>query len=124
MKICKGWIEIREADNYWHSVMRITALIPQAPDVTAVLFDVDNLKAVKPIASNRGMPHDISDEVAFDYDKDKEWAHFDTWIRPSEIAQVFKVKEIVKGWSVVFSLMGVLGEIYQDHNVRLICWFI
>jgi hypothetical protein len=124
VKICKGWIEIREADNYWHSVMRITALIPQAPDVTAVLFDVDNLKAVKPIASNRGMPHDISDEVAFDYDKDKEWAHFDTWVRPSEVAKVFTVKKIIKGWSVVFSLMGVLAEIYDDVNVRLICWFI
>jgi hypothetical protein len=104
--------------------MRITALVPQAPDVTAVLFDVDNLEGVKPIASNRGIPHDISDETTMDYEKSKEWAHFDTWIRPSEVAKVFQVKKITKGWSVVFSLMGVLGEIYSDHNCRLVVWFI
>lgn len=104
--------------------MRITPLIPQSPDVTGVLFDVDNLKALKPIASGRGVPPDISDEVAMDYDKSAEWAHSATWIKPSEIAEVFQVKEIVKGWSVVFSLMGVLAEIYGDHNVRLIVWFV
>lgn len=127
MKIVRGYIEILDDASYWHSTLRVNALVGQIPDVTSLLFGVDDQylkKPVKPIASNRGLPEDVSDEVKDAFEADKQWAHFATYIKPYEIAEVFKIEELKKGWPVVFAFMGVLAELYGESNVRLVVWFI
>lgn len=127
MKVCHGYVEILDDAGYWHSVLRINALVGQVPEVTSLLFGVDDhylKKPVRPIAASRGMPRDPAESTIDAWERDKEWAHFETWIRPDEIAGVFEVKKLKKGWPTVFAFMGVLSEMYGDAGVRLVVWFI
>lgn len=127
MKIVRGYVEILDDALYWHSTLRINALVGQVPDITSILFGVDDhrvRKPVKPIASNRGFPEDASDETKAAYQADNETTHFATYIKLSEIAKVFEIKKLKKGWPVVFAFMGVLADLYGDNSVRLVCWFI
>jgi hypothetical protein len=127
VKIVRGFVEVLDEALYWHSTLRVNALVGQAPDITSILFGVDDhwvKKPVKPIASNRGFPEDASMETKAAYQADQPDAHFATYIKPAEIAEVFEIKELKKGWPIVFAFMGVLAELYGDNSVRLVCWFI
>jgi hypothetical protein len=126
VKITHGFVEILDDAGYWHSVLRVNALVGQVAEVTSLLFGVDDQylkKPAEPIACARGFPEDASDEATEAHEKDKQWAHFESWIRPDEIARVFEVKQLKKGWPTVFAFMGVLSELYGDSSVRLIVWF-
>ena len=127
MKIAHGYVEYLDDASQWHSTLRINSLVGQAPDVTSTLFGVDDhyvKKPHKPIAASRGMPSDSSEEAIEAWNREREWLHFETWITPDEVAKVFEIKELKKGWSVVFAFMGVLAELYGESNVRLVVWFL
>jgi len=127
LKIVRGFVEVLDEALIWHPTLRIGALVGQAPDVTSILFGVDDhylKKPAKPIANNRGLPDDLSEEVEEAHKADGKSAHFETYITPTEIAQVFEIKELKKGWPIVFAFMGVLDELYGEGKVRLVVWFI
>jgi hypothetical protein len=127
MKIVRGYVEVLDEALQWHSTLRVNALVGQSPDVTSVLFGVDDhyvKKPFKPLACNRGIPHDVSDETRAAYEADGQAAHFETWIKPKEVARIFKIKKLKKGWPVVFAFMGVLTELYGEDSVRLVVWFL
>jgi hypothetical protein len=127
VKLVHGWVEIRDDAGSWHSVLRINPLVSQTPEITSTLFGVDDhyvKKPIRPIANNRGFPNDVSDETRETHEAEKQWSHSETYIKPDEIAQVFEVKQLRKGWPLIFAFMGVLSEVYGDANVRLVVWFI
>ena len=123
-KSTHGVIEIRKnPSGWWDGVVNIEAMVDQVPDVTGVLFDVDNLKGLKPIASRRGIPTDCSFMTEI-LERELSATDFNmTWIRPDEIHHIFKVKNPTKGWATIFSLMDMMEEQYGEGNVRLVAWF-
>lgn len=125
-KITRGYVEIFDAGD-WRSVLRIDDIVGQVPEITSILFGIDDHRLKKPIAPkacNRGLPDNASDETRMAFERDRSLAHFDTYITPVEIAEVFEVKEVKKGWPLVFGFMGLLTEMYGEGSVRLIVWFI
>ncbi len=119
-QITHGVVELLKPDLSWEGVIVIDGLVGVVPEVTAVLFDVDNLKAKNPVADRRGMPSDKSDLTTLLSDID----YFsETWITPEEILEVFTVKRMKKGWAVVFGFMNTLAELYGKDKIRLVVWF-
>lgn len=116
-----GVIEILKEDLSWRGVVVIDDLVGISPEITSILFDVDNLKAKKPRAARRGMPQDRSELV------DKMWPVQDcfseTWISPEEIWTTFRVKRLMSGWALVFGIINTFAEIYGTNKVRLVVWF-
>lgn len=123
-KLCAGIIEVRAPSLWWNGVVSIGPLVEAVvPEVTGILFDVDNLKAVRPIASRRGIPDDKS-FLTESLLKDFGILYYNaTWITPQEVKQVFSVETVKKGWSTVFHLMELLETQFGEGNVRLVCWF-
>jgi hypothetical protein len=102
--------------------VKIDGLTIVAPEVTALLFDVDNLNAVKPLVARRGLPNELSFEVEQSL---KESDHFsETWMRPTELHEAFNITKLVEGWATVFFMMDALSEVYGEDRVRLIVWFV
>lgn len=120
-KHCDGWIEIHTNDMWWNGVIRLDKLTPIAPEVTSILFDVDNLEAAVPVAARRGLPRDKSLEVEQSFDQIAAYA--ETWIMPEEIRKVFKVEKVKEGWATIFAMIDILTKVYGKSNVRLVVWF-
>jgi hypothetical protein len=120
-KLTHGWLEIYK-DEEWIGVVKIDSLTTVAPEVTAKLFDVDNLEAVKPIADRRGMPKGVSFEVETQREFWRE-GFSDTWITLDEIRSAFEIKTVKEGWAAIFYIMETLGAVYSEDRVRLVVWF-
>jgi len=119
-QIAHGVIELLQSDLSWDGVVVIDSLVGNVPEVTSILFDVDNLKAKRPIAARRGLPADKSDLTQSLTDVD---FFSETWITPEEVKEVFTVQRLREGWAMVFGFMNTLAEIYGKEKVRLVVWF-
>jgi hypothetical protein len=115
-----GVVELLQSDLSWSGVLVIDDLVGVVPEVTSVLFDVDNRKAKVPIAARRGMPPDKSDLTTMLSDID----YFsETWITPEEVLEAFTVQRMKAGWAMVFGFMNTMAELYGKEKVRLVVWF-
>lgn len=110
-------------DGWWTGVVKIDGLTIVAPEVTSLLFDIDNLKAVKPIAARKGLPKTLSFEAEHAIEEDKD-SFGETWLTPNELNKAFEVKEVKEGWSLIFYMMDTLVAIYGEDRVRLVVWFV
>lgn len=123
-KLTHGVIEIMpDTSLWWYGIVSIEPLVGQVPEVTGVLFDVDNHKGKRPIAAERGLPEDDPSALTkILMELNPDWFSC-TWITPEEIRKAFRVKVMKKGWATVFTLMNELEEQYGERKVRLICWW-
>jgi hypothetical protein len=123
-KKCYGVVEIRTSPSgWWEGCLNITPLVEQVPAVTGALFDVDNIKGLKPIAARREIPEDRSFMTETLVQEMNLFYYNATWIRPAEIKQAFNVIKTEKGWATVFKLISDFAEQYGENNCRLIVWF-
>jgi hypothetical protein len=61
-----GWIEVRQG-NDWHGVVKVGSLADRSYDVFSCLFGVTDYARFVPVAPDRGLPADASEEAADDY---------------------------------------------------------
>jgi len=120
-KYVQGWIEVQSNDMWWNGVIKIDKLTLVAPEVTSILFDVDNLEALVPVAARRGLPRDKSLEVEESFNQAAAFA--ETWITPEEIRNIFKIEKVKEGYAPIFHIINDLVKVYGKNKVRLVVWF-
>jgi hypothetical protein len=120
-KYVQGWIEVQSNDMWWNGVIKIDKLTLVAPEVTSILFDVDNLEALVPVAARRGLPRDKSLEVEESFNQAAAFA--ETWITPEEIRNIFKIEKVKEGYALIFHIINDLVKVYGKNKVRLVVWF-
>jgi len=120
-KYVQGWIEVQSNDMWWNGVIKIDKLTLVAPEVTSILFDVDNLEALVPVAARRGLPRDMSLEVEESFNQAAAFA--ETWITPEEIRNIFKIEKVKEGYALIFHIINDLVKVYGKNKVRLVVWF-
>jgi hypothetical protein len=85
-----GYIEVRKYDMWdeWDACLDIKSIIGRNYDMFALLFGVRNYGKYIPLAKERGLPSNASEEATKDYE---EWgmnAHGSSWITWEEIQNI------------------------------------
>jgi len=139
----EGWMEIARgetaAPHSWEAVIRLAPLIDVAGSVAERLFGlskrvVSGELAIAPLAANRGVPGNVSEQVRRDLDAiseherqygKREFGGF-TWARWSEVRRALSNEAIASSeCDVAFALVQRIAERRQitDEQIRLIVWF-
>jgi hypothetical protein len=136
-----GWVEIQDPeDEIWDGVLNAGHFMGQNYPLFAALFGVRDDIGVIPIAAERGLPTNVSDEVKCDIDSWGDspfWSH--TWISWTELGSLVWVDDVKDGvrvkttfdgkvtiyrdWRLLFELMRQFAEYFGELNVRLVVWF-
>jgi len=85
-----GWVEWRwnEADDEWTGVIKIGMIVAGNYDMYGCLFGVRNYTGFRPVAYNRGLPTNASDETKAEYTQYGTEAFSPSWIAWPEIAAI------------------------------------
>jgi hypothetical protein len=131
---CSGWVEVNDPRRHgvgppyfpklWSAVIRIDDIVDRNYDLYGYFFSVykhpDNA-----IASRRGLPAQLSEQVEAETEDPTSLLTAVTWILWSEIL-VSDWQANIKlspGWSLLFTLMEQLATDYGNTRVRLVIWF-
>lgn len=128
-----------DEDSVWESAIDVSLLNGgNAYDALACLFGVRNTFGFRPLAEDRGLPGDVSDEVrgCFAVRGGAQDLYGTTWITWRELESAdwretdgsgTLSRQAVAGertnWGPVWSVMRTLGELHGPENVRLVVWF-
>ena len=89
-----GWIEFRNAalDDFleevnWHGVVDVGYFLPRNTNAFGCLFGVRNPSNFVPVAANRGVPADASEQVKADTKK-QDWCFAHSWITWQELTLI------------------------------------
>ncbi len=148
-----GWVEVspsfRDAsspylsDRRWDAVVKIGSIIQRNYNAFGCLFGVMNLVNFAPLAAERGMPDDVSEEAEAAYleaTEEPASAFSPSWITWAELRAAdwdARAATAVRGrgqptrkealgsvdWLLLFEIMGALAKQYGDDRVRLVVWF-
>ena len=84
-----GWVEFQQAgETTWNHCIDISLLIDRNYDAFGCLFGVQNYARFAPLAAERGLPLDCSDQVRHDTEEIGEYAFGHTWVGWSELHQL------------------------------------
>ena len=90
----RGWIEFRDAaldeslgEVDWHGVVDVGHFLPRNTNVFGCLFGIKNPSHFVPIAANRDVPADASEQVKADT-REQDWCFGHTWISWRELTQI------------------------------------
>ena len=135
-----GWVEVGD-DETWYAVINAGQLLDRNYDTFGMLFGVRNRAGFTPVAPDRGLPTDISDEVREHGNPpegadDDAWIcyHSPTWISWAEVRAIqWEESALDKpltrrvalddSFQMVFEMMESLAKRSGDSNVRLVVWF-
>ncbi len=124
-----GWIEVnvidRSGEDLWFGVVDIGVLAEQSYRIYGELFGVRAKEGVIPIAANRGLPSDASDNTRQDLVGSDLRGH--TWIGWDELrrfsGQALLSEQEDWGWRFVIGAMMALQKEYGTENVRIVVAF-
>jgi hypothetical protein len=84
-----GWVEIQRGyDTQWDGVLRVGPIVGRTYGMFGSLFGMRNEAEFLPIASNRGIPSDASEEVGKELADLGEGAVAPTWLLWTEIESI------------------------------------
>ncbi len=92
-------------------------------DLFALLAGVrtrDAMKEYAPVFQPRGLPHDLTEWVAEQFDED---AHTPSWLTTDEVGHVLKVYDAVSPYPRGADTDGLLAMMQALPDARLIFWF-
>jgi hypothetical protein len=131
---CYGWVEVNDPElhrptepdfpNWWSAVVCIDDIVDRSYDVYGFFFSVYR-HPENPVASHRGLPTQVSEQVQETAD-DPSWGMTAvTWVLWSEIlASNWQASiSLPAGWTLLFALMERLAADYGNDRVRLVIWF-
>ncbi len=129
-----GWVEVNTWPKveFWEPIINCDFL-RRNYNMFAYLFGVRNYMNINPIAKERGLPENVSEEYA-DRFKDNPDIHSTSWISLEELNKIdwnnIEGEEGEKldlisdlSWRVFFDLIKILGEKYGVDNVRMVVGF-
>lgn len=134
-----GWIEVKNPDSEeWLGEKRLLDYMIVADANSDYMFGITKVSTLNPIASNRGLPEDVSAQVKIDlesygeFGKDENNFSFDelfgfSFITYSEIIalEVPNNIEDTSQWVSVFETMKLLQNAGNEaENIRIIVWAI
>ena len=118
-----GWIECRREiidDEGWIPAIDLGLLyLGRDYRVFGNLFGIRNRTDIQPLAAERGLPDDVSEQVRKEAANQELYGH--TWISWTQVKEC--VWEGDMYWKAVVSVSEILATIYGDENVRLVVWF-
>ena len=139
-----GWIECKpswkDEDEPWEAIIRVGWLVDRYYDAFGSFFGVRNLPLFGPIAANRGIPADASEEIQQKVQEGlarfPQEYHSHTWIAWPEIKAINweenptaqedireRLRDIYTWGQQLFQVMNALAERYEEERVRLVVWF-
>lgn len=144
-----GWVEVRNKSGDWNRQIRITELTKPDYALFGLLFGVRSYSYYIPLAEERGLPDDLSNETRIESEPD--WTHSHSWITWAEIISNFdnkaindeqlelfrgtlapeqfksekqlKVQDIILQRKTFYNELTKLATTYQNQNIRLVVWF-
>ena len=133
----EGWIEVKNIKTQrWDGVQNISSYLIFAGDESDQLFGITKIPRAEPIAANRGLPDDLSQEAKDtiagyrEFEKEESNFSFEELFGFSYISY----KEILKhdlvnrfdheiGWSKVFSrLKSIQEDAVSTEDIRVVVW--
>jgi hypothetical protein len=141
-----GWVEAlhyerEDGFRYWVGVVKIDELVERNYGMFGNLFGHRNVGGFVSIAARRGMPDDASDaarhQLVDEGGRDRTWIVWEeikainwddegeeeTLGGPSFGRKVRRRDTLEPGWTTLWKLMEVLGDVFGPGNVRLVVWF-
>ncbi|WP_369145635.1 hypothetical protein [Streptomyces sp. R44] len=155
-----GFIECRvtygtidEEDSSWFAAIDLFLLYGgRSYDAFGCLFGVRNYAGFRPLAEQRGLPPDVTDEVRSGYESDPTLYHSASWIGWEELAavdwdepaltvdardawrqegKIMRVARMTRReavhefgeWDPVWATMKALADVHGPRYVRLVVWF-
>lgn len=137
-----GSVEFRDANldegrdwKDWYAVINAGIILDRSYAMFGSLFGVRNPTDFVPVAADRGLPDDVSEEVKGD--AEGEGNHSYTWITWEELQAVdWDATGLIYGTDrisrrdalgdsgcLLLDLMKPLAERYGEQCVRLVVWF-
>lgn len=133
----EGWIEVKKTDSEnWVGVENISSQLIFAGADSNYLFGITKISKVSPVASNRGLPNDLSEEAKSNLEEwkafEKEESNFSfdelfdfSFLTYSEVAEQKLASKIngCCGWERVFEKMETFANgLAARDNVRVVVW--
>jgi len=135
----EGWIEVKNEQNiYWEGIENISTYLIFAGEESNYLFGISKISCKESLAGYRGLPGEISKEVAASLDR---WRQFEKEESNFSFAELFgfsylgydevlehNLIEVVGndcGWRRVFDKMREIeANGHKAGNIRVVVWAI
>lgn len=79
-----AFVEVYQLDE-WYEIINAGALLSQHSDLSGCLFGVDNTAGFRPLFANRGMPEDLSVNLAERFGSIQEHTFGASWVTAEEL---------------------------------------
>lgn len=123
-----------DREDWWCVLTNVMIWVERNYEMFARLFGVRDRHGIQPVAPDRGLPDDRSDELEAELDwyRDRPPGdlfgtvefHSPSWITLATLQEIDLDEEIVTpGWERLFTVMELFAEEYGAENVRLVAWF-
>lgn len=82
-----AFVEVYQLDE-WYEIINAGALLSQHSDLSGCLFGVDNTAGFRPLFANRGMPDDLSVNLAERFGSIQEHTFGASWVTAEELTAI------------------------------------
>ncbi|HEY7092480.1 MAG TPA: hypothetical protein VH393_04840 [Ktedonobacterales bacterium] len=139
-----GWVEIQhereDGYRYWRGAIYIRFLVERHYEMFHLLFGRGIISDIPPLAADRGLPDDLSEEAWRDTDYAAVvspswimWSELDaiTWEERNGVmvhitdtgAELEDRITLSAGWATLFDMMRLLADRFGQSKIRLVVWF-